>query len=379
MFIKTFNNKKIRFHILWSLVISFLLISCSEKKKENNAVTIEWEGNKAKRIIIPLELLPGTTQDSIKQLLHIQLSNTNAPMLGEFIVTNDAVSFQPLIAFTRGLKYQIRWTDKLLSEIEIPSDNTHPAPEVISIYPSGDTLPLNLLKIYIAFSKPMQEGLALENIFVIKNVRPDDPVGRGKDTIPSIFLDLQPELWNKERTILTLWLDPGRIKRDLQPNKKLGSPLEQRAGYQIVVKQDWRDTEGVSLSHSYRKEFIVGLRDGLSPDPDTWRISIPKAGSKQPVNIELHEPLDYMLLKNTIRVVDNKGNVVNENIDIEAKETIVHFTPSVAWSAGDYTLEIESRLEDLAGNNLNRLFDKDLTKKNTGVQKDVYKRSFHIQ
>ena len=63
----------------------------------------------------------------------------------------------------------------------------------------------------------MQEGQALENITVIKN---------GKDTIPSIFLDLQPELWNKERTILTLWLDPGRIKRDLQPNKKLGLPLE---------------------------------------------------------------------------------------------------------------------------------------------------------
>jgi hypothetical protein len=85
------------------------------------------------------------------------------------------------------------------------------------------------------------------------------------------------------------------------------------------------------------------------------------------------------LLKNAVRVVDNKGIVVNGVIEIEAKETIVHFIPSAAWSAGDYTLEIESRLEDLAGNNLNRLFDKDLTKKSTGVPKDVYKRSFHIQ
>lgn len=370
MFIKTFNNKKIRFHLLWSLVFSFLLVSCSERKKENSSVTIEWEGNKAKSVIIPLALLPGTPRDSIEHLLHIQLNNTNGPMLGEYTVTNEAVFFQPLIAFTPGLKYQIRLADKLLSEIEIPSDDIQNAPEVISIYPSGDTFPLNLLKIYIAFSKSMQEGQALENIVVIKN---------GKDTIPSIFLDLQPELWNKERTMLTLWLDPGRIKRDLQPNIKLGSPLEQGAGYQIVIKQDWRDAEGVSLSHTYRKEFVVGVRDSFSPDPDTWTIYAPKAGSKQSLKIELLEPLDYMLLKNAIRIIDNTGNIVNGVINIEVKETIVHFTPSAAWTAGDYTLEIEARLEDLAGNNLNRLFDKDLTKKTNKAHKEVYKRLFHIQ
>ena len=177
MFIKTFNKKKIRFHILWSLVFSFLLVSCSEKKKEHNAVMIEWEGNRATSIIIPLELLPGTPRDSIEQLLHIQLSNSNSPMLGEYIIAKETVNFQPLIPFTRGLKYQIRLADKLLSEIEIPSGDIQNTPEVVSIYPSGDTLPLNLLKIYIAFSKPMQEGQALENITVIKN---------GKDTIPSI-------------------------------------------------------------------------------------------------------------------------------------------------------------------------------------------------
>ena len=42
------------------------------------------------------------------------------------------------------------------------------------------------------------------------------------------FLDLQPELWNAEGTVLTLWLDPGRIKRDLIPNKELGIPLKAR-------------------------------------------------------------------------------------------------------------------------------------------------------
>ena len=97
------------------MVFSFLLVSCSENKKENKTVTIEWKENKAKSIIIPLELLSGTPPDSIKQLLQIQLANTNAPMLGEYIVTNDAVTFQPLIAFTRGLKYEIHFADKMLA------------------------------------------------------------------------------------------------------------------------------------------------------------------------------------------------------------------------------------------------------------------------
>jgi hypothetical protein len=231
-------------------------------------------------------------------------------------------------------------------------------------------LPLNVLKIYIAFSKPMQEGQALENIAVIKN---------GKDTISSIFLDLQPELWNKERTILTLWLDPGRIKRDLQPNMNLGSPLEQGTSYQVVINQGWRDAEAVSLATAYHKDFVLGVRDSLSPNTGSWTIYSPKAGSSQALKIELHEPLDYVLLKNAVRILDNAGAVVNGVIDIEAEETILHFTPSVLWRPGDYTIEIESRLEDLAGNNLTRLFDKDLTRKDTAVPKDVYKRVFNIQ
>ncbi len=370
MRINRLNNKKIRFPILWSLVFSFLLISCSEKKKESNIVTIEWEGNKARRMLIPMALVSGTPQDSIEQLLQIQLKNTNASMLGEFTLTKDTIIFQPLIAFTPGLKYEIRLGEKLLREMEIPTGHILSTPAIISIYPSKDTLPLNLLKIYIEFSQSMEEGRALENIAVIKN---------GKDIIPSIFLDLQPELWNKERTMLTLWLDPGRVKRDLQPNKKLGSPLEQGASYQIVVKQDWRDAEGVSLSYSYQKGFIVGFRDSLSPNPDTWRIDTPKAGSKQSLKIVLNEPLDYVLLKNAIRVFDNKGNILNGVIETKEGETILHFTPFAEWSAGDYTCEIEARLEDLAGNNLNRLFEKDLTKKSTAVQKEIYNKAFHIQ
>jgi hypothetical protein len=369
MLTNPFSNKKIRLPVIGCLIFSFLLTGCSGNKNEARPVTIQWNGNKAESIFVPKELLDGLVKDSIEQFLHIQLANTPSPILGEYAIQDTGVLFRPLLPFTRGLQYEIAWKGKLIGELNILPDNTHPLPQVISIYPTNDTVPLNLLKIYIVFSAPMQEGEALQHITVLKNRR---------DTVPSVFLDLQPELWNKERTILTLWLDPGRIKRDLQPNIKMGSPLQEKTLYQLVISNDWRDAEGVSLDGIYRKEFFVGARDSISPDPMQWTLYKPAGGSKKPLQIDLHESLDYVLLKNTIRIADGSDSTIDGTIETGAAETVLVFTPSAEWRTGDYTIEIESRLEDLAGNNLGRLFDQDLTRKSAGVQKKVYKKTFRI-
>ena len=361
------NNKKIRFHFLWSLIFSFLLLSCKENKKEKSAVSIQWNDQKAEGIVVPMELLTGVPKDSIPGSLRVQLANKNTSVLGEYLIKDNAIVFKPLIAFTRGLKYEIIIASKQLAEIEIPLPDLTMAPEVLAIYPTSDTVPVNLLKIYIEFSKQMQEGDALKNITVIKNQ---------SDTIPSVFLD--QELWNKERTVLTLWLDPGRIKRDLQPNKKLGAPLEQNNNYQIIINRDWQDGQGVLLKSAYKKNFIVVQRDGISPDPSNWTINKPTAGRRQSLKIALHESLDYILLKNVIRITDNQGSIINGIIETTNEETILVFIPSAEWKPGDYTVEIESRLEDLAGNNLNRLFDKDLSKSNMTEQKEIFTRKFHV-
>jgi Bacterial Ig-like domain len=363
-------NKKIRFPFLWGLVFSFLLFSCSGDKKDTREVILQWDGKKAESIIIPMGLLREIPKDSIQSLLHIQLINSHSPILGEYSITDDAVVFKPLIAFTRGLKYKVLLSGKLLSEIGVPAGNKDTAPEVVSVYPTSDTVPVNLLKIYIAFSKPMQEGESVNNIAVIKNKT---------DTVPSVFLDLEPELWNNERTILTLWLDPGRIKRDLQPNKAMGLPLEQGVSYQIIIKTGWRDTEGDSLASAYHKVFFAGPRDSLSPNPSRWTIQPPKVGSTQPLKIKLHESLDFLLLKNAVRVVGHSGNSIEGVMEPEAAETVVNFIPSATWRSGDYSIQVESRLEDLAGNNLDRLFDKDLKKKDQSMPKRGYILSFHVQ
>jgi hypothetical protein len=256
--------------------------------------------------------------------------------------------------------------NEFVDEIEIQTANAT-TPEIVAVYPVLDTLPENLLKFYIRFSKPMQEGNELKHIHLIKD---------GRDTLSSVFPDL--ELWNNERTMLTLWLDPGRIKRDLQPNKLLGPPLIRGSHYQLLIDKDWQDSEGILLKKNLAKNFFTGSRDSVSPDEKKWTINTPKAGTKEQLVIKFNEPLDHVLAERTISVTDADGNEIKGKLEVNGHADIVYFSPDSAWKRSDHVLQIESRLEDLAGNNLDRLFDVDLNKKQEPT-KNIHKRQFEIR
>ena len=350
---------------LWGMIF-FIVNGCSQAK-EDPAITIHWEDEKATGMTIPYKLFGDIPIDEIAPSLNLQLENTGTPILGDKIPGDEEIFFRPVIPFTRGLKYDVLSNGKIIKQIVIPLPGAK-APMVVNIYPSGYTLPVNLLKVYIEFSKPMQDGNVMEHISVIKN---------DKDTVP-VFLELEPALWNKERTTLTLWLDPGRIKRELQPNQTLGAPLELNTRYQVLVKPGWKDVDGLPVAHLFRKDFITGPRDGNSPNPAEWDFYFPGAGTINPVTMELHEPLDYQLLKNAVRVTDAKGDPVDGKMESSGNETTLHFYPSKPWVAGTFIVEVEPVLEDLAGNNLYRLFDKDLFG-DTNKEEAVYKRSFLVK
>ncbi|MEZ4902431.1 MAG: Ig-like domain-containing protein [Spirosomataceae bacterium] len=277
-------------------------------------------------------------------------SKQSSALLGDYTLTQEEVIFRPLIPFTHGLSYEILVDNQPIAQIEIPKSPKIPV--LLGIYPSQDTLPENLLKFYLVFSQSMVEGQSLKYIALV-NIQ--------GDTLRHTFLDLQPELWNKQRTILTLWIDPGRIKRDLQPNKLLGTPLTHGNQYQLVISNQWPDEMGATLTKNYTKKFVVAMPDLNRPKVDNWQIKTPQKNSKKPLVISLNESLDYILLQNTIEVINNEGNQVEGTISIQEKEKKVYFTPTHPWIRGAYILQIESRLEDLAGNNLNRLFDTDIS------------------
>lgn len=353
------------------IFFALILISACNNRQEDK-IKILWHNNQATGVLVPQTLTGFIPVDSLSNYLAVRASadSTNTNILGDYKITGEGILFEPLVPFSRGSSYVVLARNERLSMIQIPLANIADAPALLAIYPTQDTVPENLLKIYFQFSKPMREGESQRYISILKN---------GRDTLHDVFLDLQPELWNEDRTVLTIWLDPGRIKRDLQPNRRLGNPLKKGQYYTLVVSNQWKDVQNLHLKQQYSKKIFAGLRDSISPDPDRWIFSAPQKETIKPLAVNLGDALDYFLLKETISISDEKGSPVKGTIKVMNKEKAVQFIPSQAWASGAYTFRIETRLEDLAGNNINRPFDRDVTSSKIPGTKTFFERAFVIK
>ncbi len=366
----TVTIKNIRLRAVRNLIFFLIpvLFSCNSRE---TGIHIIKDGQRAKAVSIPRNLAADIADDSIGTVVQVKLKSghPSVAIFGKYIHNNDSIVFEPYIPFTPGLEYEVFVGNKQAGSFKIPAGNIADAPTVLAVYPSPDTLPENLLKVYIRFSQPMQEARSAQHIVLIKN---------NKDTLTNVFLDLQPELWNDTRTVLTVWLDPGRIKRDLQPNLRLGNPLQEKNKYTLLVTNGWKGANGISLQKDFTKQFVASKRDSLSPVPHNWDLEIPKTNTKDEFKIDLKEPLDHFLLEESLQVVTDKNIPVKGKWVIDKDDRHCAFIPTETWSAGNYILVIASRLEDLAGNNLNRPFDRDITKTKTPPVTATYRRNFVI-
>lgn len=299
----------------------------------------------------------------------IRLKGKSHNVLGDFQKEGNDIQFTPVIAFTRGESYEILLDEKVIQEFLVPEDMEAERPRLLSFYPKLDTVPENLLKMYLVFSKPMQQSQSTLDFIKVFNTTTSEEV--------QIFLPLENELWNADRTELTLWLDPGRIKKDLIPNKEQGIPIKQGNNYEVVVENTLTDQEGIELGKPYVKRFSVAGRDIQKPNVKQWELTIPSVKSKEALGITFNDFLDAQLIEETISVINANRQQLKGSFLISKKGNNVLFVPEEAWKKGSYTLQIESRLEDLGGNNLNRLFDTDLQNDAVGTSK-IYKRMFVV-
>lgn len=292
------------------------------------------------------------------------------PMAGKYQQEAQRIFFMPSFGFRPGMVYSAVFHQDTF-HFTIPGQKNVKSTEVLGFYPSADTVPANLLKVYLEFSAPMSEGMAYEHIHLINE---------NGDTIYQPFLLLQPELWDETRQRLTLWLDPGRVKRDLGPNLLHGAPLEQGQNFRFCLSKGLKDQNGQSLKKDFQHLFYVSQADRASPDVREWKLEISTKRTRNGLSIIFPDPLDYALLQHTIVIFDNNRQAVPGQIKIEPNETSWVFTPDSPWNSGPYQIRIESKLEDLAGNNLNRLFDRDLKSTSTRPDKEsvYYWISFDI-
>ncbi|MBP8067205.1 MAG: hypothetical protein KAY27_01465 [Pedobacter sp.] len=354
--------KNAKLYVMYSLAFLVLLFfsRCHRPPKQPELI---WENEKAIGISIPKNR--GYSYHSVKIT---RSSISNQQILGSFTDNGDEIEFKSIIPLTSGLSYDV-WNGQLqIARLDVPYPNGQLAPVLTAIYPETDTVPENLLKFYFRFSKPMRTGASLEHIYLLD---------KKNDTLRNVFLNLQPELWDTSGKILTVWIDPGRIKRDLVLNKKLGNPLKQNAYYKLVISTNWKDTQGFPLADTYSKSFVVVAADHEVPDIQKWTLSLPKSGTKHTLIIDAKESLDHLLFAESLSVLDSENESVEGRIMIE-KDQIWKFTPLKPWGASKYHLQVNARLEDLAANNLNRVFDRD-TRAQKSRNEEVVKREFILK
>lgn len=284
-------------------------------------------------------------------------------MLGTYRVDSTRVLFLPRFPLQPGLTYAARFdvaqlasaigarTDAasaITAHLMIEAPDLRPNTRLERVYPSAERLPENLLKFYLHFSAPMSARDSYAHIRLL------DSDGR---EIELPFLELPQELWDPAGRRLTLLLDPGRIKRDLVPNREEGPPLRSGGTFELAIDADWRDASGAPLVEPYSKTFTVVEADRRSPDPGSWTVSAPAASTREALRLRFDESLDRALSMRMLVVVADDGRIISGRPGIDGHESLWSFLPAEPWVAGSYRILVDPRLEDLAGNAVGRAFE----------------------
>jgi hypothetical protein len=172
---------------------------------------------------------------------------------------------------------------------------------------------------------------------------------------------MEPELWDAGRTRLTVLLEPGRIKRGLAPQLDAGYPLVEGQDVTLQVAARFIDAAGRPLRGAAARRYRVGPDARERVDPSRWRLNAPAAQTRQPLTIRFDQPLDSALALRCITVVDGRGQPLRGRVALSDGEREWGFTPSVPWDCGQHAVRIDPVLEDLAGNSVRRVFDRDVS------------------
>ena len=197
---------------------------------------------------------------------------------------------------------------------------TKPITAVQQVYPSGETVPANLLRFYIQFSGLMERGRVWQYIQLLD--RNDKPW-----TCP----------WNLTRSC--------GIGKDAD-SRSCSTPAGSnavccRAMRWVALVEGSAYTSSsipsgamrtVSRCKARSRKHSECRRRPARADLKTWRIQPPLVSSKDPLIVDFPAPLDYALLHRLLEVRSRIGTV-RGGITVDRHETQWRFVPYAAWTA----------------------------------------------
>ena len=284
-------------------------------------------------------------------------------MLGTYRVEPGLIRFEPQFPLVPVIHYRAVFqpehlpgaigvrTKPITAAFRLPARGSIPTTVVSHVYPSADVLPENLLKFYVHFSAPMSHGNIYEHIRLFNEA--NQPV-----ELP--FLELAEELWSRDGLRLTLFIDPGRIKREVKPLEEIGPALVAGRRFMLVIGSGWKDANGNRMKQAFVKRFLVDPPDRDPPDPSRWGYQAPPIRTREPLAVDLAKPMDSALALRMIHVVDGTGQAIPGEAFLTDRERIWKFLPQQSWKSGHYSLVVETTIEDLAGNNIGKPFEVDV-------------------
>jgi len=310
-----------------------------------------------------LDAVRAWPQEKWRALLAVHVQQDGAPpMLGAWQADARALRFTPQFPLTPGVAYLAEFDparlpgaaptpQRITAKFTAPIPPRGPAAVVANIFPSAGEVPENLLKFYVHFSAPMSRGHIYDHIHLRDEA--------GKD-VELPFLEIDEELWDPEMKRLTLFIDPGRIKRDVRPLEEIGPALEQGRRFTLAIDAAWLDAAGHPLAQKYERTFRVGPPDRSPIVPAEWKITAPAGGGTDALRIAFPKPMDHALALRLLRVTRADGTSIEGTTSLAEAERSWSFTPNRPWQTGPHRLVVATILEDLAGNNVGKAFEVDL-------------------
>ncbi|MEM7561536.1 MAG: hypothetical protein AAF353_00660 [Pseudomonadota bacterium] len=273
-------------------------------------------------------------------------------MLVRSVFPLESGDYEVALSLSEGRRLNYTWT--------VTDEGNAPNPRVIAMIPESTILPANTLRIYLEFDQPMARGHVRDFIqFIDANGFVDRHA----------FLNLRTELWNDQQTRVSLLFDPGRLKKDVGPNKEIGTPLVAGERYSIQVLKGMKSAAGLPLTESSVFEFDAVKSERTNIDPSRWALGIPHSGSISPLSLGFNRTMDSENIKHTLWVRSADNQIIEGEVTQSHQRWM--FTPESIWKSGNYEIVIHHSMEDIAGNRVSHGFDSINGSKRLGQDKYV--------